>query len=163
MRRLLPVAAALLLLATTAACGSTGSDTPDTSSGAASSSAGTSTTTGAADLATTTAAACAEAVPVSEKAAAAFMADFNKALETAVSGNEADAEKALQGLRANLDAWATKLTELAGQPIEEPVKAALTDSAAAIKELAKPEDNTPVGQVEKTLEEATDKIKKACA
>nr|MDT0659086.1 hypothetical protein [Micromonospora sp. DSM 115978] len=152
--------AALMLLSATAACGS--SD-PDPAGSAGPSATAASPTAPAVDLAAATSQACAEAIPLSEKSAADFMTDMEKALEVAVTGSEADAEKALQELRGNLTAWATKLTELAEQPIEEPVKAALTASATTIQELAKPEDNTPVSQVEKALQEAAAGIKTACA
>lgn len=158
MRRLLTLAAALVLLSTTVACAPPDSTTADTAA-----SAGAPTTTRALDPAAVTAEVCAQAVPLSEKAAARFLADMNNALETAASGNEADAEQALRALRGNLDGWATQLTELAGQPVEEPVRAALTASATAIKGLAKPDDNTPVGQVERALKEATAKVRSACA
>lgn len=159
MRRLLTATALLMLLTGATACGSA----EETPSAAGSSTPGSSESTAAADLAATTAQACAEAVPLSEKAAAGFMTGLNAALEAAVTGSEADAEKALTDLRGNLTAWSAKLTDLAGQPIDEDVKAALTEGAAEIKQLSSPDDKTPVAEVERTLKDTTDKIKAACA
>lgn len=159
MRRLLTVSAALILLTSTAACGSE----DETPSGTGSSTAASSATTAAVDLADATKKACGEAVPLSEQSSTAFLTGFNKALEVAVEGSEADAEKALADLRAGLNSWSTKLTELAGQPIDEQAKAALAEGAAEIKALSSPDDNTPIAQVERTLKDVTDKIKAACA
>jgi hypothetical protein len=117
LRRLFTVAALLALLSTTAAC--VAQPTP---AGTAPSATGASPTAEAVDLAAATAKVCAEAVPLSEKSAADFNTNMGKALEVAVTGSEAEAEKALQELRDSLSAWATKLTELAGEPIEEPVR-----------------------------------------
>lgn len=159
MRRLLTTTALLALLTGAAACGST-SDTP---SGAAPSAVDTPSTTPALDQAAATAQACAEAVPVSENAAAAFLTNLNAALETALGGSEADAEKALTDLRANLNAWSETLTGLAGQPIDDQVKTALIEGAAEVKKLSDPEDKTPVAQVERTLKGVVENLKKACA
>lgn len=159
MRRLLTVSVALVLMTSTAACNS--EDEAPSSAGPSTSAA--SATTPGVDLAAATKKVCDEAVPLSEKSSSAFMTGFNKALEVAVEGSEADAEKALADLRADLNSWATKLSELAGQPIDEQAKAALAEGSAEIKELSSPDDNTPVGQVERTLKDITDKIKAACA
>lgn len=160
MRRLLTVSAALVLMTSTAACSS---EEKAPSSAGPSTSAASTTTTPAVDQAAAKKKVCDEAVSLSEQSSAAFMTGFNKALETAVEGSEAEAEKALADLRADLNSWSTKLSELAGQPIDETAKTALAEGAAEIKKLSSPNDNTPVGQVERTLKDITDKIKAACA
>ncbi|HTF10292.1 MAG TPA: hypothetical protein VK659_19165 [Asanoa sp.] len=155
MRRFLVATLAVSALAL-AACGTDSSGEGDGQPAAAGASAG-------ADTAAATATACTEAMAASETGATAFEEGLDNLLKVALEGDDAKAEAAEKEFRTTLTAWADKLTELAGEPVAEDVKAALTETAATVKKIADPEDNTPVNAATQQLAGIADKIGAACA
>ncbi|SNT60462.1 hypothetical protein SAMN05421812_112100 [Asanoa hainanensis] len=164
MRRLVgAMMLGLVVLGAAAACGSDDGK----ADAAAPSSSVPSATASAPDA---TKAACDEAVAGGEAAARVFTTKWDelKALvgdgenveQAAVEAKVAELETSIRG---EFKKWTEKLTELAATDIEAPVKAALTEGAATMTKLNRPDDPTPTGQVTTVLAGITTKIKTACA
>jgi hypothetical protein len=116
-----------------------------------------------ADTAAATATACTEAMAVSKTGATAFEEGVDNLLKVALEGDDVKADAAEKEFRATLTAWADRLAELSGEPVAEDVKVALTDTAATVKKIADPEDNTPINAATRQLAGIADKIGAACA
>jgi predicted small secreted protein len=118
---------------------------------------------GGADTTAATASACTEAMALSKTGATAFEEGIDNLLEVALEGDDVKADAAEKEFRATLAAWADRLAELSGEPVAEDVKAALTETAATVKKIADPEDNTPINAATQQLAGISDKIGAACA